>query len=81
MRTVQKEPAMLVEFYVELHGKKYVQLVVTGRYELYGPSSILMDLVRKHPGQKFRATRRVFVDPRHMPEGAIEGLHEKMWNL
>ena len=76
----QHEPVMLVEFYVERHGKKYVQLVVTGRYELYGPEK-LTELVRKHPDQKFRVTRRVFADPRHMPEDAVEKFCSKMWNL
>lgn len=76
----QHEPVMVVEFYVECHRRKYVKHIITGRYELYGPGK-LTDLVRKHPDQKFRVTRRVFVDPRHMPENAVEQFCSKMWNL
>lgn len=75
-----REPVMLVEFYVEKHGRKYVKLVVTGRYELFGPDK-LSDLVKRHPNQKFRITRRVFVDPQHMPGIAIEQFCSKMWNM
>jgi hypothetical protein len=80
MLKTQREPVMLIEFYVERHGKKYVKLIVTGRYELFGPEK-LYDLIKRHPGQKFRITRRVFTDPQLMPEAAIEQFISKMWNL
>lgn len=76
----QLEPVMLIEFYVERYGRESVKLVVTGRYELFGPDK-LSDLVKRHPNQKFRITRRVFVDPQHMSEDNIEQFYSKMWNM
>ena len=76
----QKEPVMVVEFFVERRGRKYVKLVVTGRYELYGPKE-LFNLIKKHPDQKFRITRRVFVNPQNLSETLVEEFADRLWNL
>lgn len=65
---------------VERHGRKYVKLVVTGRYELYGPKE-LFNLIKKHPDQKFQITHRVFVNPQNLSETVVEEFCDRLWNL
>jgi len=54
-----KEPLALIEFYVEVLGKRRVRYITVASYEILDCRE-LAGLVGRHPGQSYRVTTRQY---------------------